>query len=302
MYEHFSEGTSFYDPVTIRRFQVGEYFQKWMGVKARHVTQKDVIHGNFNEWSGKIYVTIDSKVNTEFVEEERKSKERTVEALKPIFERWKKEKHKKFEDWFREEGLAWGKAMSERYAQMLAKMFQAQLGQNPLDPASLFDAWEEQVIIHSLATYAPEKDQLEKTKKVIQFLMSEAMLEVPFNEISASLWAAFAHQAAHGHRIKPPDSGMKYDVDMISTLLPYCDAMLVDREMKGLLDHGEVKKRIKKFDTKILSLADKDEIIQFLDDLEKTAKPEHLKLVEEVYGKDWVKPYWTMYDDPNENV
>lgn len=65
------------------------------------------------------------------------------------------------------------------------------------------------------------------------------MLEIPFNDIASSLWASIAHQAAYGGRKKPPDRGMVSDIDMISTLLPYCDAMFIDREMFELLRHGE---------------------------------------------------------------
>ncbi|QQR79087.1 MAG: hypothetical protein IPJ68_02320 [Candidatus Moraniibacteriota bacterium] len=297
MYDHFSGGTTFLDAPTIRRFQVASKFRKLGGEKDTEITKDDVLENSHGSWGGRIYVTVDSKVDPKDVEAERNARERIADSLKATFERWQKEKGMAFPDWFKEEGLAWGKAMSQRYAQALVNYGQAiENGTSAFDPSTFFEFWDEQVLVHSLITFAPGKDRHEKFMAVVNFLSSEEMLDIPFNEIAASLWAAIAHQAAHGGRKLPPNRGMASDVEMISTLLPYVDAMLVDREMAGLLSFGDVQRKIAKYDTKILSLADKEDIFGYLDSIEAKMTPQHLKLVEEVYGKDWVKPYLEMYE------
>ncbi len=90
---------------------------------------------------------------------------------------------------------------------------------------------------------------------------------------------------------------MVADVSTVSTLLPYCDAMLIDNECRALLsdipkDHKPV------FGAKVFSLNIKEEFLQYLKDIRNEASAEHLQLVEEVYGKDWLTPYRTMYVEP----
>lgn len=298
MHEHFSNGVSFEDPSTIRRFQIASRFSKKVGGKDREIERNDIIHGRLNEWLEKFTISFDFGIKDEEIEGLKKSREAVFDGLRKVFESWQNEKNKKFKDWYLEEGLAWGKAMAEKYAHQLAESAASIIsGQSySIEKYTSFILSEELILIHSLNYYV-SGDQIEKTKKVIAFLQSKDMLEIPFNEIASSLWASIAHQAAHGGRKKPPNRGMASDIDMASTLLPYCDAMFIDREMLELLNHGEVKKKIFKHKTKLYSASNKKEFLEYLDAIEKGASKEHLKLVSEVYGEDWAEPYWNMYEE-----
>jgi len=298
MYEHFSNGAYFHDPGTIRRFQLVAYFRKKLGVKDKPIERNDILNGRINEWLDRFHVSIDFGIRDEEIVDLKKSRDAVFEALQKVFESWQSEKNKKFKDWYLEEGLAWGKAMAEKYAHQLAESAASIVsGQEyNIEKYTSFIMSEELILIQSLSYYV-SGDQLEKIKKVLSFLQSKDLLEISFNEIAASLWASIAHQAAHGGRKKPPNRGMVSDIDMISTLLPYCDAMLIDREMFELLNHGEVKKKVLKYKTKIYSTSNKKEFMAYLDDIEKSASKEHLKLVADVYGEDWTEPYWNMYEE-----
>lgn len=106
------------------------------------------------------------------------------------------------------------------------------------------------------------------------------------------MWAAMAHQAANG-RTKI-NKGMNNDINTVSALLPYCDAMLVDREFAGLL--GSIPGRYPLgYETRILSLADRDGILEYLRSIEADADPAVIAAVKEVYGDDWLTPFRTMY-------
>jgi hypothetical protein len=50
------------------------------------------------------------------------------------------------------------------------------------------------------------------------------------------MFAAIAHRAANGQR-KPPNRGMANDIGVVSTLLPYCDAMFIDNGCLSLLQN-----------------------------------------------------------------
>lgn len=297
MYEHFSNGVSFYDPATIRRFQIANYFRKKTGGEYKEIERNDIVQGRINEWLEKYHISFDFGIKDEEIESLKKSREAIFESLQKVFESWQSERRKKFNDWYLEEGLAWGKAMTERYARQLAESMASIInGQNySIERYTSFVLSEELILIHTLNYYVTG-NQVEKTKKVIAFLRSMDMLEIPFNDIAASLWASIAHQAAHGGRKKSPNRGMASDIDMVSTLLPYCDAMFIDREMLELLRHGEIRKKISKYKTRIFSALNKEEFMEYLDSIEKGASKDHLKLISDIYGENWAEPYWTMYE------
>lgn len=82
---------------------------------------------------------------------------------------------------------------------------------------------------------------------------------------------------------------MANDVEIISALLPYCDAMFVDNECKELL--RSIPRQYKlAFRCQVFSCNTGMEFIRYLTDLRDSVSPEHLRLVEEVYGPDPLKP------------
>lgn len=135
-----------------------------------------------------------------------------------------------------------------------------------------------------------ESDVLDKTA---QYLKSSYIKDIPFNKISSMLIAALARKAAAGQKT-PPDVGMDYDIKIISTLLPYCDAMFIDNKCHAYLKEKPLCDEIN-YGTIVFSQNSKEEFLEYLSELEKNASKEHLDKVYEVYGKDWQKPYKTLY-------
>ncbi len=89
------------------------------------------------------------------------------------------------------------------------------------------------------------------------------------------------------------------DISMVSSLLPYCDAIFIDKEIHNLLDFTEVKRMTGNFKVKTFSMKNKDEFLSYLNDIQSTADKKHLKIVKEVYGEDWPKPFLEMYEYNN---
>ena len=79
--------------------------------------------------------------------------------------------------------------------------------------------------------------------KVCEYLNSDSLKSVPFVEISSLLFAALARKYASGMR-KPPDEGLETDINIVSVLLPYCDAMFIDNQMHTYLKERPLCERI----------------------------------------------------------
>jgi hypothetical protein len=87
---------------------------------------------------------------------------------------------------------------------------------------------------------------------------------------------------------------MMSDIRIISVLLPYCDAMFIDNECRGLLCEEPLSGALD-YGTTLFSTNNKERFLNYLDDIKSRASPEHLDKVKEVYGEDWEKPYTTLY-------
>jgi hypothetical protein len=306
MYEHLSNGSSFYDPGTIRRFQISDYFrQLTKGVEKPEskIERSQVIRGHYNYWQERIRLSVNFDIKPEELEQLKATKAKVNEALVRLFEVWKKEKDKSYKDRFAEEVMAYGQAIVEQYFDNLSKIYNISIGRLSVTAEEYFNLMvsNANTIIHSLQSYLPETKDLNKKKenfkRVVDFLLSEKMANIPLNRLTALLWSALADQFAHGGRKNHPGDGIASDISMASTILPYCDAMFIDREMHGLLKHPEVAKDVKKkYKTEIYSTANKQEFMDYLDSIESAASKAHLQKVKEVYGNDWPKPFTEMYN------
>jgi hypothetical protein len=117
--------------------------------------------------------------------------------------------------------------------------------------------------------------------KLFECINSGILEWLPCNRIAAALWATLATQAKT--RSKAPDTGMLSDIRMISTLLPYCDAMLIDRECHGLLKNIPAPYR-PGYPCRVFTASGREELLEYLRGIERGASGEHLAKVREVYG------------------
>ena len=129
--------------------------------------------------------------------------------------------------------------------------------------------------------------QGEVCSKVVEYLRSDSLKNVPFVEISSLLLAALARKYASG-MCQCPDEGLETDINIVSVLLPYCDAMFIDNQMHGYLKENPVRERIS-YGTKVFSLNHKEEFIAYLKSIEQNASKEHIEKVKEVYGEESFK-------------
>jgi hypothetical protein len=89
---------------------------------------------------------------------------------------------------------------------------------------------------------------------------------------------------------------MMMDVDSVSSALPYCDAIVVDSEIRGLLELGPVRERLG-FDRYVFSQSTLPALHAYLDEVEGQSPPEVVETAVGLYGKP--EPYVTIFEQRN---
>ena len=138
-------------------------------------------------------------------------------------------------------------------------------------------------LIHDIADRIEEAGcpPAQKLETALRFL-KEATGDTPFRQIAGSIYACIAKKAAA--QKKPPTQGFHNDVDVMSCILPYCDAMFMDREMAAYWREiqGTPSRRLP-FETKLFSLFTKAEFLAYLDQLEQSVPERQSRLAREIY-------------------
>ena len=129
--------------------------------------------------------------------------------------------------------------------------------------------------------------------RLAEFVKSGAINEAPFNLIGAAMYASLAAKAAAGQK-KIPNQGTATDINIISTLLPYCDAMFVDNKCRALLRDIPTDYALA-FGCEVFSPNTGADFIRYLTKIRDSVTPDHLNLIEEVYGPEPMKPQSGIY-------
>lgn len=305
MYEQLSNGVSFQDEETIKRFQISVSFRKWLGEKeVEEIGVHDVILDDGLEgWQERSRVSVDV-----FGQDERipqmiiKERDEVDHYIRQVFKRWQLEKQKSFMNWYEEERAAFGPMILRSYFESVLRY--AAVAEGKIRPTLGFIMPSTtSVMMAEMHERLEDKGftDEELLMKSAEYLKSEEIKEIPYVRISAGLFAAMARKAASGQK-KPPTRGAVNDVKSISALSPYCDAMFIDKEFHSLLGEHVDRKPILDFlgiKTRFFSQNNIDEFFKHLAQIENSASKKHLEKVEEVYGEDWGKPYIEMYEVEN---
>ena len=299
MYELLSQGVSFYDHDTIKRFQICQHAKNWISGKVEKELNLDVhsvVYGKINAWQHRLIISVGLQYSPGWIDDLRKARGKIHEGLREVFSRWQFEKDRAFDDWFEEESMAFGRVTLQRYFNYRSKFAPILVGRANVTVNDLFPP-SSVILIHSIQDAFRQAgiQDSEIWLKTVEYLTSAHLKNTPFIKISSMLYAALARKAATGRR-EPPNQGMANDIEIISVLLPYCDAMFIDNECHSYLNEISLSKAID-YGTRIFSLNNKEKFLGYLNEIETKAPKEHLEKVDEVYGKDWRKPYTTLYKE-----
>ena len=101
------------------------------------------------------------------------------------------------------------------------------------------------------------------------------------------LFAAMARRATNGQK-RVPNRGTPNDIDMISSYLPYCDAIFIDDEFAGLLREEPIATEVGKYGTRVFSTRTREEFLAYLREIQAALPAEHLAQVVVTYGESWL--------------
>lgn len=300
IYQQLAHNFSFYDPETIKRFQIVEAFKGWAELGEQTIDIGDVLTGtgDLEGWDDRFIISVSLRdQDPNLADEIRKTRDQTSDALIQIFNRWQTEKSKTFLDWHEEERSSYGKSLMQSYFDSILEYSKLATNQTPLTLNSIGSITSNSSIIMSIIHRKLNEKGLsdeEGMKKSIEYMASENIKNIPYVQISSILFASLAREGSLGRK-KPPTKGMMNDIETIACYASYCDAIFIDNECRRLLNQG-LKETGYKLKTKVFSQDNKDEFIKYLDGIEKSLSKKHLNKVKEVYGEKWLTPYVEIFE------
>lgn len=296
MYELLAGGVAFISRHEIECAQLGEATKQWAeGVSppVHGIQRRRVLRGDLTGWQDRLIISVEWSDPHDWIGGIRTHRQQVHQGLAGLFEYWRVEK-KSFWEVFQDECRSYGPAIIDQYRahlESVANAYEGRLPENMDDLLPTLSAQKVHYIREAMVHYGiPPAESLRKT---IEFLTSPDIQHVAHVRIAGMLYASLARRVVAGMK-KPPNEGLATDVIAISTLLPYCDAMLVDREFASILCEDALVKGLS-FGTKVFSTKSRNDLLAYLDELEAAITPEHKALVREVYGPDWPTPFTSLY-------
>ena len=300
MYEHLSGEVSFDDPGTIRRGQIYQQFLLWLGTDdgRKALTVRDITHGDLNRWLDRLSVHARLGADGDFVEDVKATRGRTHAGLAKCVEDWSVGGRLGFPHYFERELSTYGPMQWRSYWQRVVEVGQMMNGVTPFDPDAAMATNDAQILVTSFksALAARGVDEDEQLSKIEDFLGSDQIKGAPFLQISCAMFAAMAVEASLQQAPKP-DRGMWTDITVVSTLLPYCDAMFIDNRCRRLLEAATREAGLE-YVGEVFSPSSRDRLLGWLDALESSIPREHGALVESLYGDSWLLPYTSILEPP----
>ncbi len=297
MYKLLSHSITFDNPVDIKRHQIYEHASNWISNhpdKELNLDVHSVVFDKINAWQDRFIISGNIQYPSEWIDDIRNTREKICNGFARVFKRWQSEKNKSFYDWFEEVANSFGRLVLGEYISYIKRIAERP-EERPvfaIDRAML--PWRVKIVESICIAFQKAGVQdADIPDRTTQYLTSPYIKDIPFNKISSMLIAALARKAAAGQKTSP-DVGMDYDIKIISTLLPYCDAMFIDNKCHAYLKEKPLCDEIG-YGTAVFSQYSKEEFLEYLNEVEKNASKEHLDKVYEVYGRDWQKPYKTLY-------
>jgi len=292
MYEHLSAGVRFRRGDWIRSSQLADQVVNWASGKdsnSFNLDRRRVLHGDPSEWTDVFRVSITMRDPVGYVSGLRRARRARADRVASAFDRWKSESKqgKKFIAFFKEQARAevddWTEAYrahAEKYQAMASLM--RQLGADtsafevPPPPAHMLMV---RTLVDGLEHAGVARKDLWSV--MLAYAASGVAEQLPFIRLAVSMWATLAIQAKA--LPGPPGQGLTNDVSMVSMLMPYCDAMFVDKACHGLIRSipGSHKPT---YACGMFSVSNQDAFLEYLQEIEDSASPEHLAEVSEVYG------------------
>ena len=291
-----SGGVRFHDIEEIRNSQILTHCQNWIAGNDDPVEFQidSIVYGNIDHWTDPIYVSVTMPWQPEWIENLRNSRIALHKRISDVFSRWQTEAGKSFDFWFNEELNDYGVSIlkqviiyNKSITSVLNKERDMQWSDLIVPPA----VRTYEVVFHVFQASGLKEKQL--GAKLYEYFTSPALASLPFLRLSSMIFASVARKAAAGMK-KLPSQGLSNDVDAISTLLPYCDAMFIDNECRAYFDEEPLRSNLT-HKARLFSLKNKEAFLEYLDSIKAGMTAEHAQIVDGIYGDGGAEPYTTVF-------
>jgi len=306
LYEHFSGGKTLFPAHVIEERQVLKHFADWLDGKKSIFTfdPQDISFGDLHTWEIGMRVSVGFSQKAEEINHLKQINASTEQQLAEIWKKWQSEKMS-FEDKAKEEVLGFGKGVLVVTKSFIQKRAVAtlraltdpsfQFDLNDILPPPAFDLME-----HLMRIAAQKGVDHARIPNIISeyLLNADSLLQIPYFKINSIMLAGLARSAYLGEKMAPKSTA---DVQFISSYLPYCDAMFVDKQSARIL--RELPKdtpkhlRIDEYGAKIFSLNERNNFLKYLDDLVTELPKEHIEILKDINGDTYDQPYWSILED-----
>lgn len=263
--EHLAGGVRFIDRDSIQGIQIGAALQGWLDNQSATNDPDDVINGSLTQWLDKLRVSVDMGWEDEERARAKILREQGFKAVSAFREQVESDPDWSFDDFYSatlagasKQLNGWGRPA------ILARIFE----RNGVDPD-------------------------DRRTKLEAFAVSDHLRAMPMLVTSAGLMAAYAVEVSQrrASRLQP---SLYFDIAGISSYMPYCDAIFIDRECARHLDVARAA-GVDLGSARVFTIDQKEEFLEYLDDIENQAPADHVELVEKVYGPTWLTPFWEIY-------
>jgi len=303
LYEHFSSGNTLYPGFIIEKNQIVQHFEGWIEnkkVKFKFEPEEISFKKDLHTWSVGLTVSVRGAPYPGQIENLQKVNALTREQLRAVWIRWQREVGFGFVERVKEETLGLGRGLMgavqkflNRKAFAMAKMAAGEkynLDLNDFLPPISNDILEELFRIARIKGVS--ETQIPETIGRY-FIDTDSLLEIPQVRIRSVMFAGLSHRAVNGKK-NPPNSTV--DVEFISSYLPYCDALFVDKESASLLREFPKNTpsflRLKEFPAKVFSMNNKKEFLDYLDQIIAEITTDQIDILKDINGEDYIEPYW----------
>jgi transcription elongation factor Elf1 len=260
IYELLANGISFYDPASIYKHEI---IYKLLEVfnTGKALTIDDILYGFRNNWSTSYIAStpltdIDSNHKNEINALEHIKKNNLV-ILEKFFQNCIQNYDKKLN--------------TKQYYKKIYDKIIDELRDSYLQD----DAFLNDLKMH-LYTQLPKYLEIDPIKDFLK----KYIKTLPSVKIMAHLVASLAHRYVFAGRKKRIDPSLLNDINMVSSILPHCDAIFIDKELYELL------KNYPGYQNKLFSLNNKNDFLNYLKDLEEKVSAFHKELIAEIYPSD----------------
>ena len=285
-----SMGVRFQPVPVLRRFQVQRHARQWLagaGEEEVVLERREVLDGNaLDGWTDRMQIVVRSHWTAGQLEDIRAARDQTHAGIVRIFQRWQTESSRKFQDWYAEELDGFGKRIRGEFLRLVAS--------GPLAVLNMSDDAMVPLMIQRDFEFGGLSDD-EAWDRLHAFLQTVQWDRLPVARLGAMLWASLARKAASGMKT-PPTTGVVHDIETLAAILPHCDAIFLDNEMRAYLQEQPLRDAVARYGTQVFSMSTKDGFLAYLDDLRAQVPDDHVRLVHTVYGADWPTPFTGLYD------